>query len=156
MTASYRVLCCVLPWIFLLLFVVSNIIAQECHTIRVNKSLSLQEALNTLLQTTTGSNSTNCSSIELSTGEHILSSQTHFPTELGSLKIVGSSQQIVSVLCAYSIGTNYTWYFSGLMSIWIQNIHFHHCPRPLRVDTVAEVEITNCSFRSVSDNPNDV
>lgn len=155
MTACYRVLSCVLPWIFLLFFVVSNITAQECHTIRVNKSLSLQKALDTLLQTTTGHRS-NCSSIELSTGEHILSSQTLFPTELGSLQIVGSSQQSVSVSCAYSIGANYTWYFSGLMSIWIQNIHFHHCPRPLRVDTVAEVEIANCSFRSVSDNPNDV
>lgn len=156
MTASRQVLSgswlAIVAWIFLLFFAESNTITQECHTIRVNKSLSLQEALDNILQTTTGSNSANCSSIELSAGEHVLSSQTHFPTELGRLKIVGSSQQSVSVSCAYSIETNYTWYFSELMSIRIQNIHFHHCPRPLRVDTVAEVEITSSSFRSVSDN----
>ena len=152
MTPSYQLHSCVLAWIFLLFFVEANNIFQDCHTIRVNKSLSLQGALDTLLQTTAGSDNINCSSIELPSGEHILSSQTLFPTELESLELVGSSQQSVYVVCAYSPETNYTWYFNGLISVRIQNIRFHNCPRPLRVDTVAEVEITNCSFRSVSNN----
>ena len=150
MTASYQVRACILAWISVLSFLKSNNAAQVCHIITVNKLLSLQDAIDAVLIASAGSGSSNCSSIALPAGEHILSSQVQFPTDIGSLALVGLSQQSVSVSCVYSVETNYTWYFSKLESLSIQNIHFHNCPRPLRVDTVAEVEITNCSFRSVS------
>lgn len=122
---------------------------QDCRTVSVNESLSLQLALYTLLHTQASNGSTICSRIELPSGVHIISSQTWFPAEVGSFKLVGSWGQSVSVLCNSSVENDYTWYFSGLTSLQMHNIHFHDCPRPLRIDTVAEVEITNCSFRSV-------
>lgn len=116
-----------------------------CTTVIVNESLSLQQALDTLLQT----DNANCTIINLPVGNHVLSSQIRFPSELKGLELIGSWPGHVSVLCSYSVETDYTWYFSELSSLRIQNVHFHDCPRPLRVDTVAELEITNCSFRLV-------
>ena len=68
-----------------------------------------------------------------------------------SVQFVGAGEY-VSVACNYSddIVANYTWYFHNLKSVVIQNLHFEGCPRPLRLDTIAEVEISSCSFRSVT------
>ena len=94
----------------------------------------------------------NCSIIELPVGEHVLSSQLLFRDDLGSLELVGSGEHNVSVkiLCAYSIETNYTWYFNRLTSLRIHNIHLQNCPRPLRIDSVDSVKVTNSSFRLVN------
>ena len=90
----------------------------------------------------------NCTSIELSPGEHVLSSQALFTAELGALEIRGTREEYVSVVCRYNVETNFTWYFSEISSLRIHNIQFHGCPRPLRIDTATDVELTNCSFRS--------
>lgn len=117
-----------------------------CRAVSVNESLSFQQALDTVQKDSTNSN---CTAINLPVGSHVLSSQIRFPAELKGIELIGSWQGHVSVYCSYSVETDYTWYFSELSSLRIQNVHFHDCPRPLRVDTVEELEITNCSFRSV-------
>ena len=59
----------------------------------------------------------------------------------------------VRVLCDYdTLLFNYTWYFAGLNSVTLRGMQFESCPRPLRLDTVAEVEIKDCSFRLVNFN----
>lgn len=118
-----------------------------CSTVSVNESLSLQQALDTVLQK--DNTNSNCTTINLPVGSHVLSTQIRIPAELKGLELIGSWLGHVSVVCSYSVETDYTWYFSELSSLRIRNVHFHDCPRPLRVDTVAELEITNCSFRSV-------
>ena len=93
----------------------------------------------------------NCTTLELPSGMHRIISQTYFPANMTSVQFVGVGEY-VSVVCNYSdyIMANYTWYFDHLKSVVIQNLHFEGCPRPLRLDTVAEVKIRSTSFRSVT------
>ena len=123
--------------------------AEECRTVGVDGSLSLQQAVERL-STADDGNATNCSIVEIPAGEHVLSSQTLFPGQLESLEIRGPWDDTVSVVCRYEAETNYTWYFSEMEALQIRNVHFHGCPRPLRIDTVADVELTNCSFRYIT------
>ena len=116
--------------------------AATCHVIAVGDSLSLQEALE-LTQT----QNVNCTLVEVPQGEHIISSQVLFSTELRSIQLWGEEGEGVRVSCNYSVNTNYTWYFDHLDSVVLYNLHFFNCPRPLRLDTIVEVEIINCSFR---------
>ena len=124
----------------------SNEASQTCHAITVSGSLTLQQAVEQILAQ---DRDTNCTSVELSSGTHTITSQTLFTAELTGLQFVGVGEN-VSVSCNYSVATNYTWYFEQLESVVLQNIHFEGCPRPLRLDTIADVEISNCSFRSVT------
>ena len=119
---------------------------QTCHTISVSGSLTLQQAVEQILA---HDRDTNCTSVELPSGAHTITSQTLFTAELTGLQFVGVGKN-VSVSCNYSVATNYTWYFEQLESMVLQNIHFEGCPRPLRLDTIADVEIRNCSFRSAT------
>ena len=116
--------------------------AATCHVIAVGDLLSLQEALE-LTQT----QNVNCTLVEVPPGEHIISSQVLFSTELRSIQLWGEEGEGVHVSCNYSVNTNYTWYFDHLDSVVLYNLHFFNCPRPLRLDTIVEVEIINCSFR---------
>ena len=122
----------------------------SCRTITVTDSLNLQQAIERLLTTDDGNGTViNCTSIEVPPGEHVLSSQTLFTAEVGAIEIRGpSGNGNASVLCRYDVESNYTWYFGEVTSVKINNIQFRECPRPLRIDTVADVELTNCSFRS--------
>lgn len=132
--------------VLILCSVEPNIAAQyDCRIVSVNESLSLQQLLDSVLWND-GTNA-NCISVKLPVGNHILSSQIQFPEELKSLELIGSWPEHASVLCSYPVETDYTWYFSKQTSLRIQNVHFRDCPRPLRIDTVGEVEINNCSFR---------
>ena len=119
---------------------------QTCHTISVSGSLTLQQAVEQILAQ---DRNTNCTRVELPSGAHTITSQTLFTAELTGLQFVGVGEN-VSVSCDYSVATNYTWYFEQLESVVLQNIHFEGCPRPLRLDTIADVEIRNCSFRSAT------
>ena len=130
------------------LLVRASTTAQTCHTLQVSGSQSLQQTVDYLL-TPQASTAANCSSVEIPAGVHTLSAQTLFPAKLSSLAFVGASWKHVSVLCTYPVELDYTWYFSGVHSLRLENLHFQDCPRPLRIDSVAEVELTNCSFRSV-------
>jgi hypothetical protein len=121
----------------------------SCRTITLTDSLNLQQAIERLLTTDDGNGTViNCTSIEVPPGEHVLSSQTLFTAEVGAIEIRGpSGNGNASVLCRYDVESNYTWYFGEVTSVKINNIQFRECPRPLRIDTVADVELTNCSFR---------
>jgi hypothetical protein len=67
---------------------------------------------------------------------------------VGKIEFVGLESGVY-VSCDYDdiVGSNYTWYFDHLFSVTIRGIHFKNCPRPLRLDTVSNVTIQNCSFR---------
>lgn len=118
---------------------------ETCHTITVSDSLTLEQAVE---QISAQDRNINCTSVELSSGTHTITSPSLFMAKLTSLRFVGLGG-IVSVSCNYSAATNYTWYFEQLDSVILQNLHFESCPRPLRLDTIADVEIKGCSFRSV-------
>lgn len=133
-----------LAWI--LMTVKTSTMAEDCRRVSVDDSL--QRALNGLIQSSAVDNGTNCSRVVLPVREHVLSAQLVFPAELGRLELVGSAETGVSVTCSYTTVQNYTWYFSRLISLKLQHIHFHNCPRPLRIDTVSDVEVNNSSFRS--------
>ena len=119
---------------------------QTCHTISVSGSLTLHQAVEQILAQ---DRDINCTRVELPSGAHTITSQTLFMAELTGLQFVGVGEN-VSVSCDYSVPTNYTWYFEQLESVVLQNIHFEGCPKPLRLDTIADVEIRNCSFRLVT------
>ena len=141
-------LACVSLSVLLLQFLRGESRSLDCRSVAVGDSVTLQQLLVSLSTSTDGSGSYNCTSIELPAGEHVLWSQTLFPADLGSLVIRGPAEESASVVCVYEVAeNNYTWYFSNLELLEISNIHFRDCSRPLRIDTVAEVEITNCSFR---------
>ena len=104
---------------------------QNCSTLTVNSSLTLQQAVNfslssmTLQQTINLSLSvgnTSCSAcirIELPAGWHMLTAQTLFPKEI---EFVGMGDN-VSVSCDYAVRSNYTWSFNGLCSVRPRGIH---------------------------------
>ena len=110
----------------------------EC-SLTANSSLTLQQAINLL-------EDCNDAQIQLPSANHIITSQTFFSTMLETIEFVGVGNN-VSVSCDYDLTSNYTWYFYGLSSVTLTNIHFDNCPRPLRIDTVTNVTIQNCSFR---------
>ena len=71
---------------------------------------------------------------------------------MGEIEFTGQGDS-VQVLCDYGPPIfNYTWYFAGLNSVTLRDLQFESCPRPLRLDTIAEVEIKDCSFRLVNFN----
>lgn len=138
---------CMLVTAFVFFFVVPSVPSQLCRIVRVDGFQNLQSTLDTLKQPPTSNSSNNCNIIELAAGVHVISSQILFTPELKSLEILGSLDQNVYVECAFSVQTNYTWYFSGVTSLKIENVNFHHCPRPLRIDGTENIEIRNCTFR---------
>ena len=119
---------------------------QKCNfTLSISSSLTLQQAVTSI---SNGHDSeTNCVRIEVHSGNHTLTSQILFPAEVGEIELVGLETD-VTIICAYNVGyQNYTWYFDHLSSVTIRGIHFKSCPRPLRLDTISNVTIQNCSFR---------
>ena len=141
-----------------LLTTVPSLAQQNCSTLTVNSSLTLQQAINfssssmTLQQTinlSLSEGNTSCSAcirIELPAGQHTLTAQTLFPTENKEIEFVGLGHN-VSVSCDYAVRSNYTWSFNGLCSVRLRGIHFEGCPRPLRLENISDVEIQDCSFR---------
>ena len=116
---------------------------QQCNfTLSVNSSLTLQQAI-TSISKYRGAGST-C--VKIPAGRHILTSQILFPAEVEAIELVGLESN-VNVACVYDSYENYTWYFDHLSSVTIRGIHFENCPRPLRLDTISNVIIQNCSFK---------
>ena len=118
---------------------------QNCSTLTVNSSLTLQQAVNISLSGGNTSCST-CIRIELRAGQHTLTAQTLFSTKDKMMEFVGLEDN-VSVSCDYAVRSNYTWNFNGLCSVRLRGIHFEGCPRPLRLENISDVEIQDCSFR---------
>ena len=110
--------------------------------------MTLQRAISLSLSVNSGAQ-ISCIRIELPSGKHMITSQTLHKTESGEMEFIGLGDS-VNVLCNYkTIEFNYTWYFSGLYSVKLRDIQFESCPRPLRLDTIAEVVIQGCSFRYI-------
>ena len=128
---------------FLKTFLIQVLLSERC-TFVVESSLTIQQAINnSLLEDCINEGYVQ---IQLPSGKHIITSQTFFSTMLETIEFVGVGNN-VSVSCDYDLSSNYTWYFYGLSSVTLTNIHFDNCPRPLRIDTVTNVTIQNCSFR---------
>ena len=117
---------------------------QQCHyTLSINSSMPLHQAVSSILsKRSTGSG---CVRIEVHSGRHALTSQILFPSEVGEIEFVGLESDVY-VSCAYDVRSNYTWYFDHLSSVTISSLHFENCPRPLRLDTITNITIQNCSF----------
>ena len=129
--------------IVLCTFLLQRLLCEKCEFV-VESSLTIQQAINnSLLEDCINESHVR---IQLPSGKHIITSQTFFSTMLETIEFVGVGNN-VSVSCDYDLSSNYTWYFYGLSSVTLTNIHFENCPRPLRIDTVINVTIHNCSFR---------
>lgn len=114
----------------------------QCYVISVDSSISFQQAIDLSIS---GSNSSeiSCIRIEIPSGNHTITSQTVFPV---SMEFIGVEDGVY-ISCNYTWTYNYTWSFSELDSVTINGIYFESCPRPLRLEAIAGVEIQNCSFR---------
>ena len=118
---------------------------QPCHTLTLSSSLPLQQAVEQSMSNTSSS----CVHIELPSGEHEISSQTLFSAgDVSDVEFIGLGDSVF-VSCSYALSENFTWYFDRLDSVKMFSLHFEGCPRPMRLHTIAEVEIQDCSFRYV-------
>ena len=118
---------------------------QQCNfTLSINSSMTLQQAIIVIVNN--HSVASKCVRIELLDGMHMLTSQIVFPAEVENFELVGFESH-VKISCAYDVRSDYTWYFDHLSSVTFRGIHFESCPRPLRLDTISNVTIQNCSFR---------
>ena len=117
------------------------LLSEKCRYV-VNSSMPLQEAFSPFQECT------NDIRIELLSGNHFITSQTFFPAKLKAIELVAVGND-VTVTCDYELRSmlNYTLYFDGLYSVVFSGINFYYCPRPLRMDTLSNVTIQNCSFR---------
>ena len=119
--------------------------AQRCNFTVSHSSMTLQNAIDSL---------GNCKNllIEISSGHHFITSQTNFTAttstdKLDTVEFVARERN-VTVLCDYNVPSfDYTWSFKDLSSVIITGIEFENCPRPIRIESVSNVTIRNCSFR---------
>ena len=100
-----------------------------------------------------GSSWSNSVEIRLMDGTHTINKQSDLQN--ASVHLIGLSDH-VTVQCNYFADPSlnrsweiHTWYFDRSNSIMFQNIHFKGCGYPFRLDTVRNVDISNCTFRSV-------
>ena len=118
---------------------------KQCNfALSVNASLTLEQAV--FFNSSNHSERCACVRIEIPTGRHTLTTQTLFSSEVEMIEFIGVGNDVY-VSCAYDVRDNYTWYFHNQSSVTIGYIHFENCPRPLRLDTISNVTIQNCSFR---------
>ena len=122
--------------------------ASDRLTLTVNSMTSLQQAIDIASSL---ENTAAYIKIQIPPGDHLLTAPTLFRGEINEIEMTGAGGGEVQLACNYSVGSynNYTWYFAGLQSVMLTGIGFEDCARPLRLDTVAEVSIQDCSFRYV-------
>lgn len=99
-----------------------------------------------------GSNQDNIVEIHLMDGTHTISKQSDLQN--ASMHLIGLGDG-VTVQCDYFAKPRltesreiHTWYFDRSDSIAFKNVHFKSCGFPFRLDTVRNVDISNCTFRS--------
>ena len=99
-----------------------------------------------------GSTQTNVVEIQLTDGIHTINKQSDLQNV--SMHLVGLSDS-VTVQCDYFADPRlnesrevHTWYFDHSDSVTFKNVHFKSCGFPFRLDTVRNVDISNCTFRS--------
>ena len=104
--------------------------------------------------------STDCVSILLPPGDHFITAPVHFGAANVSIFGTGTQSSDVSVFCDYTVDvdesrifnrsynyTDYTFYFNRSEVVSLERLQFIGCPYPLRLDTVATVDVHNSTFR---------
>ena len=118
---------------------------------------SLQAAVNSTLLMSANTTSRSCISIIIPNGRHFITEPAFFRSDL-DVHFLGSGDDI-TLLCSYSTPPllvpfsspsdprDFTWYFNQSGSVSFENLNFEGCPYPIRLDTVATLRISDCSFR---------
>ena len=106
----------------------------------------LQRALEVVANKTRGSEG-DCVEVSVPRGQHYITSQLFFGIE--EVHIVGAGSTSTFLVCDYQPESNldYTWYFNWTQSVVLQDISLLNCLRPLRLDTLSNLEVSNCSFK---------
>ena len=104
-----------------------------------------------LVSRTQGPSQDDIVEIRLVNGIHTLSKQSDLQN--ASMHLIGLGND-VTIQCDYFAdpGLNgsreiHTWYFDRSDSVTFKNVHFRSCGFPFRLDTVRNVDISNCTFR---------
>ena len=116
-------------------------------------SLSSSLVVNTLDQQ-------NCVSIEVPPGDHLITAPVHFGAANVSIFGTGKQPDNATIFCNYTVDvdetrifdpgysyTDYTFYFNRSEVVSFEGVQFVGCPYPLRLDTVANVQVCNSIFR---------
>ena len=112
----------------------------------------LQEVLDRLSSTSNQNYSMDSAVVYLQSGYHYLTAPVNFTVDFVTLIGVGKT---VSVSCNYTTvpedvtGGEYMWLFEERSSVTLENLDFYHCPYPFRFVQAQNVNIFDCSFRSV-------
>ena len=105
-------------------------------------------------------NTSNCVSIAVPAGDHLVTGPVHFGAASVYMFGSGERSEDVSISCNYTVDvdesrifdldynyTDYTFYFNRSEVVSFEMVQFVGCPYPLRLDTVAAVRIHNSTFR---------
>ena len=92
-----------------------------------------------------------CVDLNLSPGEHVLSSPVAINGSAISFRLHGSEEWSTSIRCAEGIvfAVNHTIRLDWLQSVLIERVHMSGCDRPVRISDVEEVFISRSLFRYV-------
>ena len=101
----------------------------------------------------------NCVSVFLPPGDHFITAPVHFGAANVSIYGTGTQSSDVSVFCEYTVDvdesrifdrsynyTDYTFYFDRSEVVSLERLQFIGCPYPLRLDTVATVDVYKSAF----------
>ena len=105
-------------------------------------------------------NISDCVSIALPPGDHLVTAPVHFGAASVHMFGSGESSEDVTISCNYTVDvdesrifdlnysyTDYTFYFNRSEVVSFEMVQFVDCPFPLRLDTVAAVTVSNSTFR---------
>lgn len=106
------------------------------------------------------SDTSNCVSISVPPGDHLVTAPVHFGSASVYMLGSGESSEDVTISCNYTVDvdesrildldynyTDYTFYFNRSRLVSFEMVQFVGCPYPLRLDTVAAVRVHNSTFR---------
>ena len=90
-----------------------------------------------------------CVDLNLSPGEHVLSSPVAINGTAIRFLLHGSGKLSTSIQCArdFLYSVNHTVHFDGLELILIEGVHMFGCDRPVRLSRSKNVSILHSSFR---------
>ena len=96
-----------------------------------------------------------CVDLNLSAGEHVLSSPVAINDTAISFRLHGSGESSTSIRCAENIefAVNHTIRLDRLQSVLIERVYMYGCDRPVRISNVEEVSILRSLFR-YAESPN--
>ena len=125
------------------------------------QSADLQSALMMVVESNSEwHNTSNCVSIVVPAGDHLVTGPIHFGAASVYMFGSGERSEDVSISCNYTVDVDesrifdldynyidYTFYFNRSEVVSFEMVQFVGCPYPLRLDTVANVTVSNSIFR---------